>query len=310
MTPTQRPRGGRQAGAAIVLAMSIVTMASIAAMGIMVSQSTWTRRHELQAQHKQAQMVAEAGIDWSRAVLGDDAKTGSVDHLGEPWAIRLPSMPVENGKLEGFLEDEQGKFNLNNLVKDGKADPAEVKKFRRLLFLLGLPLALSDKVVDWIDADGELQPAGAEDGYYLARQPPYLAANRALTDIGELGQVDGFNQNVRARLAPFITALPSATLVNVNTAPPEVLAAIVDGLGLDGARTLAAARKTAYFRDPADFAARLPGSVSGDNENVVVNSSYFLTTINAEIGEASAKGIALLARQGTGWPRILWRKTL
>lgn len=299
-----------ETGAAIVLAMSVVALASIAAVSILVSQSTWSRQRELEVQHTQAQLVALAGTDWARAVLADDARMSTVDHLGEPWAQRLPQMPIENGRLDGGIEDEQGKFNLNNLVSEGQANPIEVAKFRRLLFLLGLPLTLSDKLVDWLDADSETQPAGAEDSYYLARQPPYLAANRPLIDIAELAQVDGYSQSVRARLQPFVTALPGATQVNVNTAPPEVLAAIIDGLGLDGARSLAASRNTAYFRDAADFLARLPGSVKGDNSNVTVSSSYFLTTIRAEIGEASAQGTALLMRQGAAWPSILWHKTL
>lgn len=300
----------RETGAAIVLAMSVVALASIAAVAILVSQSTWSRQRELEGQHTQAQLVALAGIDWARAVLADDARMSTVDHLGEPWAQRLPPMPIENGRLDGVIEDEQGKFNVNNLVTEGQANAVEIAKFRRLLFVLGLPLTLSDKLVDWLDADSETQPSGAEDGYYLARQPSYLAANRSMVDIGELAQVDGYSLSVRARLQPFVTALPGATQVNVNTASPEVLAAVIDGLGLDGARALVAARKTAYFRDAADFVARLPGGVKGDNSNVAVSSIYFLTTVHAEIGEASAQGTALLMRQGGAWPKIQWHKTL
>ena len=110
----------RQQGIAIVLAMGVVALAAIAAAAIMVSQSTWARRAELGASHVQAKALLQAGADWARAVLSDDRRLSSVDHLGEPWALRMPPMPVENGELQGQIEDQQGAFNLNNLVSGGK----------------------------------------------------------------------------------------------------------------------------------------------------------------------------------------------
>lgn len=310
MTARVREKLRSQRGVAIVLAMSVVTLATIAAMAIMVSQSTWSRESELVTQHVQAQVIVQAGVDWSRAVLSDDSRLSSVDHLGEPWALKLPAMPVDNGQLEGFLEDQQGKFNLNNLIVDGQVKQDQLLHFRKLLLVLGLPAELADKLVDWIDADGELQPGGAEDGYYLAMQPAYLAANRALVDVSEIAMVAGFDPAVVARLQPFVSALPRFTAVNVNTAAPEVLAGIVTGLDIDGARALVAKRESAYFRDQADFINRLPQGASAVNEDVSVNSDYFIASIRVTIGEAQSNGVALLARQGTGWPAIAWHKTL
>ena len=44
---------------------------------------------------------------------------------------------------------------------------------------------------------------------------------------GELGRVKGVTSQVRARLSDVVTVLPtSSTLINVNTAPPEVLSAL------------------------------------------------------------------------------------
>jgi general secretion pathway protein K len=301
-----------QHGVAIVLAMSVVALAAIAAIAIMVSQSTWARQSELRAEHVQAEIVVQAGIDWSRAVLSDDRRVSTVDHLGEPWALKLPAMPVENGKLEGFLEDQQGKFNLNNLVVDGVVNANNLLQFQRLLKVLGLPISLADKLADWIDGDSSEMPAGAEDSYYLMQQPAYFAANRPLIDVAELAQVAGFDVGVRERLRPFVSALPRYTPVNVNTTSPEVLAAIVEGLDIDGARALVAKRDNAYFRDRADFVSRLSGygNATVANEVITVSSDYFLTWVQVTIGEAEAHGSALLQRQGTKWPEIVWHKTL
>jgi general secretion pathway protein K len=223
--------------------------------------------------------------------------------------MRLPAMPVENGELTGFIEDEQGRFNLNNIVKDGKVNIAQLEIFSRLLAILGLPPGLADALVDWVDADNEAQPQGGEDSYYLALQPPYLAANRPLIDVDELSLVRGFNESVRARLHPFVSALPRFTPVNPNTAPPEVLAAVIDGLGLDGARNMTARRERAFFRSYDDFVKQIPAGLVAPSENISVSSDYFLATLRVTMGGSQARGTALLARGNELWPAIVWSKT-
>jgi len=299
----------RQQGVAIILAMGVVALAALAATAIMVSQSTWSRQVELTAGHAQAQFLMQAGLDWARAVLSDDRRVSDVDYLGEPWALRLPPIPVENGSLTGHIEDEQGKFNLNNLLKDGKVNLAQLAQFRRLLSILALPPALAGALADWIDADSEPQPQdGAEDAYYLSLQPPYLTANRPLIDVSELALVRGFDDDVRTRLRPFVTALPRFTPINANTASPEVLAAVVEGLGLDGARAMVEKRARTYFRTYSDFFNQLPPGLIVPTENISVSSDYFIATTRISIGGAQAHGSALLARENAGWPTVVWRK--
>jgi len=293
----------------VVLAMGVVALAAIAAAAMLASQSTWSRHAELSAEHVQAQTLVRAGVDWARALLSDDRRMSGVDHLGETWALRVPPVPVDDGELAGQIDDQQGAFNLNNLVRNGTVSPRHLAQFRRLLQILGLPDALAASLVDWLDADKEPQPQdGAEDGYYQAQQPPYLAANRALTDVAELALVRGFDQAARARLRPFVSALPRFTAVNANTASPEVLAAVVEGLGLDGARAMVAQRERGYFRNFSDFFNQLPAGLNVPTENISVSSDYFLASVRVSIGGAQARGSALLARGQAGWPAVVWRK--
>ncbi|MDH5534579.1 MAG: type II secretion system minor pseudopilin GspK [Betaproteobacteria bacterium] len=301
----------RQRGVAIVLAMGVVALAASAATAILVSQSTWSRRAELTAEHVQAQAVLQAGADWARALLSDDRRASNVDHLGEPWALKLPPMRVENGELLGHIADQQGAFNLNNLVAEGKVSLAQLARFRRLLAILGLPDELAEALADWIDEDSEPQPRhGAEDAYYLSLDPPYLTANRPLIDVAELALVRGFDDNVRARLRPYVTALPRFTAVNVNTAPAEVLSAVIGGLDLGGAQLMVAQRDRAYYRSVDDFLKRLPRGAEATTNDVSVSSDYFMATLRVTIGGAEARGQALLARSAAGWPAILWQKYL
>jgi general secretion pathway protein K len=228
-------------------------------------------------------------VDWARALLSDDRRVSNVDHLGEPWALRLPPVPVDNGQLAGQIDDQQAAFNLNNVVRNGVVSPAQLAQFHRLLEILGLPDALAGALTGWL-------------------RPPDPAPARTLVDVAELALVSGFDAAARTRLRPFVTALPRFTAVNVNTATPEVLAAVIEGLDLDGARELAAQRSRAYFRNRADFIARLPaGAVAGGND-VATSSDFFLASVRVTIGAAQARGTALLAREAAGWPAVVWRK--
>jgi general secretion pathway protein K len=271
----------RQRGVAVVLAMGVVALAAIAAAAMLASQSTWSRHTELRAEHVQAQALVAAGVDYTRALLSEDRRVSSVDHLGEPWALRVPPVPVDNGELSGRIEDQQGAFNVNNLYRNGNLSPTHVAQFRRLLEILGLPDSLADAV---------------------------LALNRPLIDVAELALVPGFDAAVRARLRPFITALPRYSSVNVNTATPEVLAALVRDLELEDARALAEQRNRAYFRNLSEFLMKLPPGAAVDGNDITTASQYFIATVRVTIGEAQARGTALLARESNAWPTVVWRK--
>ena len=278
----------RQRGAAIVLALSVVALAALAASAMMVTQAVWIRQIELSTGRTQGQLIIDAGLDWARAVLDDDARKSSVDYPGEPWATRLAPIPVENGTVGGYLEDEQARFNLNNLLKNGAVDREQLAAFRRLLSILGLQPVMGDKLADWMEIGG-----------------------RPLVDVSELALLDCFDESVRARLGRFITVLPHSTAVNVNSAPPEILAAVIAGLTLDDARALVAQRDRAYFRSTAEFLDRLPQNVAPSAGGISVASNYFMATIDANFGGAHARGLALLARDAFGgWPAIVWRKYL
>ncbi|MBI5660287.1 MAG: type II secretion system minor pseudopilin GspK [Nitrosomonadales bacterium] len=297
-----------QNGVALVLVLLIVALATSLAAFMAARQNLWLRQVESQFDRAQARRVGIAAIDWARAVLADDARAGSTDHEKEIWAMRLPAMPVENGEVIGVIEDRQGLFNLNNLVRNGATSAPDMAQFRRLLETLGLPGDLATALADWMDADSETQyPGGAEDLYYLALAQPYRAANRPLAELGELSRVKGFDGRTVEILRAYVTVLPEPVPVNVNFAPPEVLAAVAQNLTLADARSLAQQRDGHPFKDVADFRQRLPhGGVTVSDGNISVSSQFFLVTGRARIGGAQVSTQALLRRSG-GWPSVVWQ---
>ena len=61
-----------------------------------------------------------------------------VDSLDEPWAQPMVGLPIERAVVAGAIADEQGKYNLNNLLNGTQKSPADMEIFRRLLASLGL----------------------------------------------------------------------------------------------------------------------------------------------------------------------------
>ena len=302
----------RQHGMAVITAILVVALVASAASFMAWQQQLWVRQVENLNEQAQSRVVALAALQWARAVLAQDARDNQVDHLEEGWASTLAPLPVEGGELAGGVTDQQGLFNLNSLVREGKTSASDLAVFRKLLELLQLPPDLATAVADWIDPDFEVSyPGGAEDMDYLGLEEPYRAGNRPLTTVDGLARVKGFDAETLARLRPFVTALPKPTQVNVNTAPAEVLAAAVPELALDQARVLVDERAGRHFKDLADFRARLPKSVTQVNEAVLaVGSRYFLVAGHARFGRARVGYAALLERETTAWPRLVWQRNI
>lgn len=302
----------RQRGVAIITAILVVAL--VASTSAYLAWQNQVRIHQMENMKAQAQagLLARAAIDWGRAVLANDAASSTVDSLSEQWATVVPAQEADGGKVGGYLTDQQGLFNLNNLVWGGVAYPADVARFRRLLEVLQLPLDLANALTDWLDTDSSVSyPGGAEDVDYLAMEPSYRAANRLLIDVGELYRVKGFNSQVIERLRPFVTALPERTSVNMNTAPREVLTAMLDSGNPADAAEIIVTRKTRPVADRQDFTTRLPkvAMFSPDN-SLEYGSRYFFAESHARFGAAYVRYQALLQRNGSNWPTLLWIKQI
>jgi general secretion pathway protein K len=288
--------------------MLVVAMAALAASSFMFrSQVEWRRMENLTRQD-QAHLVLRAAERWGAAVLRDDARHNSVDHPGEAWATQLPPVEAEGYRVSGRMEDQDSRFNLNNLVSNGEIDARQLLIFTRLLRLLNLPENLAAALVDWMDADEAPQnEESAESAYYANRSPNYRAANRPLVSLNELLRVRGFDRNVLSALRPFVTLLPSRTLVNVNTARPEVLAALVEGMALTEAYAVVAKRERAYYRNIQDFQQAMPTGLVPPTDLISASSSYFLVQARIRHERLSIGSYALFHRAGSNLPTLVWR---
>ncbi|HEV8258354.1 MAG TPA: type II secretion system minor pseudopilin GspK [Casimicrobiaceae bacterium] len=300
----------RARGAAIVMAMLLAALAATIATTLLWQQQRWAGEFERRRDQVQAQALAMAGVQWARQIVFENAPPPTV-HLGQPWAFRLPSTPIENGSIGGYITDAQARLNINNLAATGESPRTARAALQRLFSVLGIPAPLLNAISDWVDADDQTTDGGAEDAYYLAQQStPSLAANAPIRRAAELLSVRGANPTLVTRLRPFVDALDAPTAINVNTAPAEVLIAAIGGLDTTGAATLIASRTQRPFSSIADFRSRLPRpDLDVDEMVLAVKSDWFVVSIEARQGDTVARARALFRRSAAAseWPTVVWQ---
>lgn len=288
-----------QHGVALITALLVVALATVAAVAMASRQQLDVRRTANLLDGDQAYAYALGVESWARVVLARDE--AQVDRLDEDWAKRLSPIAVPGGRVDGLVSDLQGRFNLNNLLgADGvQISEPDLRYFQRLLRLLEIDDQLAVAVLDWLDADFETRfPEGAEDDYYLIQTPPYRAANRVFLSISELRLVKGVTPEIWNRLAPYVTALPERTLLNVNTAQAPLLAALSDEFSLRDGEQLVAARAEGGYDALADFLGQeLFAGREIETALLGIASSYFLLRGEVSVGTARSQLFSVLERK-------------
>ena len=303
-------RKKQQAGIAVVSAMLLAALIVAIASAMVFEQQRYINRLENHFSSTQARWMSEASIHWSRAILAEDAKGGSVDHLKENWAIKLPATPYEGGSIKGYISDQQQYCNLNNLMQAGDSAQKNAEFLRRLLSLLGSKPDAVDSLKDWIDPDSEITyPYGAESDFYLTQPIPYRAGNQPLIEVGNLSRVQGFTQEVVSRIGQYCSVLPEPTPLNVNTASPELIGLMLPELSQFDLQTIVAARELHPFQSISEVGKLLDQSkLTLSDSQFSVGSHFFMVTSQAQFGKSTIRVEALLKRDGSGWPQLLWKR--
>jgi len=298
----------KQRGVALITAVLIVALATILAVNVGFRGMLDQRRSATLFSLDQSYEIALGAEAWAADFLLQDARESKTDHLGETWARPLPPLPIEGGAVEGRLDDQQGRFNLNNLVfQDGTTNPEAVKQLERVLAALQIETAWATTMADWIDLDAQPGfPDGAEDSVYTGQNPAHLAANMPITRTSELMVLPGFGAERYGKLKPYVSALPVGTKLNVCTAPGIVLDALSDDTREFGVnpKDLADRRKDACFPSLEELRGALGDEAYNKVKNSLTESSnYFRATVWVTIGTTQFTLYSLLARSGAGTVR-------
>ncbi|MEO7152244.1 MAG: type II secretion system minor pseudopilin GspK [Burkholderiaceae bacterium] len=313
MNPSRRllqsrvPKARGQRGAALLTAMIIVTLVTTLAGSMLWQQWRAVQVEAAERARSQAAWMLNGALDWARLILKEAAKSGggSVTSLDQPWAT-----PFEEARLSTFLAvdsahtddapeaflsgsivDAQSRYNLTNLSRDGKVVEAEQQVLERLCQNLGLAADVAARIA-----------VALNDARAGAANAPLLPAT-----VGQLGWLWIDAETVR-QLAPYVALLPEPTPLNINTAPREVLAAVIKGLDLGSAERLVQTRQRKPFANLAAVEQLLPTLGKPDPKQLGTTSNYFEVRGRLRLLDRVLEELSLVQRKGARDAVVLQRE--
>ena len=299
----------KQSGIALIMVLLVVALVTIIATGIASKQNISTRRTQNLLYSEQGYMYLLGAEDWAKTILVQDSKDNKTDSLDDNWATTLPPIPVEGGTIQGTIEDLQGRFNINNILKASNPDQNNIIIFKNLLIEHDIDDGLVDALVDWLDEDlDSTVPNGAEDGIYLSNVTPSRTANHLMASATELTLVKGFDYKKYNEISEYIVALPETTTININTANAMQLSMLSNQVSLSEAEDIIKNREKSGFKTVDEFLAL--DSVKGktiSKEVLSVTSNYYLLKARSVIGSLKSELYSVLYRNSKGEVKVLLR---
>ncbi|MGL4233607.1 MAG: type II secretion system minor pseudopilin GspK [Casimicrobium sp.] len=245
-----------ESGAALIVALLLTALGAAVAAQLIQPLAGWLAREYRARDTQAAYTLADAAATWSLTVLTGDARTSTIDHLGELWAISLPPTQVEGGTIDGRIVDLQAKFNLNNLAPNGLRSEPNVQVAKNIFARAGVPVALAERLVDAIDTDQITATGQSESQVYESR-----FANASIETLADLVAIGGFTAAHLDALAPYVDVLPNAVTINANTASPDLLAAALPSITSEQWAKAIAVRQSKPFASIAELSAALGTAV-------------------------------------------------
>ena len=332
LRPCLRP-SLRQRGVAVVTALLLTTLAISIVASLFWQQQVQVRSMENQRLQLQTQWILRGALDWASLVLRQDAYTSQFTSLDQVWATPLAETRLDqyiereriegetfDASLSGNIVDATSRYNLGNLAKNRIKNPVQLRIFGRLLDNLRLDARLAERVANFVAQGQQVQGPAVVDPSNPQPQPtpgaqpvpPTAGVPMPLLQVDDLLAVQGVTPEILAKLRPFLVVLPaSPTPLNVNTAPPELLSALVPNMSLPEANGLVARRKTAPWRDPEMFKSQVPNaSTLGDEFSV--KSNWFLVQSRIRLDRAALNAESLIERKegviGGGGTNVVWTR--
>jgi len=274
----------------------------------------------------QAILLAISAESWARDLVSgenDDLKT---DHFEEDWALAIPFLPVDGGSVAGCIVDLQSRFNLNSLSsytvsplqrEMNGTNMGHARTWENLLQSLDYAVDGSRVavIIDWLDKDDSaINPSGAERSEYSIYDPPRFPHNNLISDVGELAAMEGYSLRDVQLLAPWITALPALTPININTASEQMLLALSGDMGMEFVELVVSGRPynklTEFYGvlnqylmiGEPQVQLRWPATL------VDVKTAFFQLNIEVTLGQSKLQVKSIMQRKGSDAPVVVSRE--
>jgi general secretion pathway protein K len=206
----------RQQGMALIIVLWLVVLLSVMASSHMRNTHTETQLAARQLGLAQARALAEGGIQHAIIELLANKSTGQRPVNGTTFSIH-----IGNEQVTLAIRDATGLVDLNAASAD-----LLTATIRAVGADEATQRALADAILDWRDVDNLSHLNGAEDDDYRAAGMPWTARDGAFETIDELKYVLGMPQQVFDRLAPLLTVYSGSSSLDLEFAPPFLVAAL------------------------------------------------------------------------------------
>lgn len=235
---------GKQQGVALIIVLMLFAILTTITLEIVFRQDRFlTRADNLLQWDKRYQYAMAAEVVAQQGLiddLDDDRNNNAMvdDCVEEQWAVQLPPTPYDDAMLSASVQDLQGRFNLNWLITASgdqfTRNPQAISQLTRLIeqTFPGETNAsrLANEMADWLDSNNIVDNVeGAEDPEYRSRRTPNMPAAHE-SEMRALLSFRVADQPAEPLVWGLVTALPVGTTLNVNTAPPQVLDAVIGNL--------------------------------------------------------------------------------
>ena len=213
----------RDAGVVLINVLVILSIASIVVFLMLTSQDVSLRRAQSMAAATAADALARgAEASAVTALRRDMINAPDTDNYAEPWAqIAQQEAGLSTGRFSVRIRDAQAKLNLTRLAGGAQV---EVEALLRVL--------------------AELEISRA-DGIRIAAE---IAGRPGLKNLSDLRSISAETINA---LSPFVDFLPATATLNLNTAAPLLLRAVLNNRS--AALRLESMRGSAGLLTPKDL---------------------------------------------------------
>ena len=277
----------------------------------------------------QAQYITMAGVEAAKVILSQD--DAGYDSLDGQWAefpvfAATASTYLEGGQLTGTITDECSKFDLNSLAIKNSYSDFRKQQFKNLFTVLNIDITseelddLTNSIIDWESATGEVSIGGAKDEYYQSLEPPYHCKNGPMDSIEEIMLVKGmkkeyfFGTENYEGIRNFITVCPEKTpasgKININTASETVLRSISDHFTEDVVNNIVACRpfKGSDFSCARglDLTDSSPETTWINSTLVVMKSTRFSVDVTGKMPSGALINVKAVLERISNNPRIVY----
>ncbi len=227
----------RRSGFALLTVLCVMTIASsIALAATLVGRDAFTAERN-RIQLERAWWRAAGCAARARAALDAELSAGALVPGGQTRTWRSLDQAIAGAPVLAAAGCTVSLEAAGTRLDVNAATPEQIERALVAAGIVDRGLELRDALLDWLDADDETRPSGAEEVWYLAQHRP-LPANGPLSSTRELSRIRGFEAPADAEAFAAVIStdagrisIPNASAAALSTVPgftPAVVQRILD----------------------------------------------------------------------------------